>query len=219
MNKISVVFNAVLLVAVAVLFYLFISLNNKISPSTEVAKDSTSKKTTKLVTDPSKLANSKIAYINVDTLSANYGFAVDKSKEVQAQKNALEGTLSSMYAKFQQEYGDLQAAYQAGIRPEAELQKEGERLQLKQGEIANKEKQLENLSAHFADLQFEMMEKVSKFIDKFNDGKYDFILAYSHNVSSILYAKPDLEITTDVVDGLNEEYKLEKAAAAASKKK
>lgn len=212
--------NAVLLIAVAVLFYLYFSLNGKLSPASDVSEigDST-KKTTKFITDPSKLANSKIAYINIDSLDLKYEYINDKSKEIKNKQATLEGQLSSMYAKFQQDVADLQQAAQAGLRSEAELKKEEAVLQQRQYEIANKEKQLQVLSEEVGATQFAMLQNVSKFIEKFNNGKYDFILAYTSNISSVLYAKPDLEITTEVVNGLNEEYRALKAANTVTPKK
>jgi len=206
MNKISVALNAVLLIAVAVLFYLYFSLNSKLNPSTEGATE-TGKTTPKLITDPSKLANAKIAYINIDSLNAKYQFITDKSIEINKRQMALENTLNSMYGKFQQEVADLQQAAQAGLRSEAELKKEEERLQIKQQDIANKEKQLQALGEEVAQTQANMLRSVSKFIEKYNDNKFDYILAYtSNNISSVLFAKSELEITNEVVDGLNKEY-------------
>ncbi len=210
--------NAVLLIAVAVLFYLYISLNGKLSPSAEGVEDATGK-TPKLVTDPSKLVNSKIAYINIDSLDLKYEYINDKSKEIKNKQAAIEGQLTSMYAKFQQDVADLQQAAQAGLRSEADLKKEEASLQQRQYDIANKEKQLQTLGEEVGATQAAMLQNVSKFIEKFNNGKYDFILAYTSNISSVLYAKPDLEITTEVVNGLNEEYRALKAANTVTPKK
>jgi Skp family chaperone for outer membrane proteins len=52
-----------------------------------------------------------------------------------------------------------------------------------------------------------MLKRVSSFITKFNNGRYDYILAYTANVSSVLYAKPDLDLTREILDGLNSEYR------------
>jgi outer membrane protein len=218
MNKISLALNAVLLVAVGVLFYLYASLNNKISGTADATDSTGVVKTTKLVMDPSKLANSKIAYINIDSLNMQYEYINDKSKEIKTKQANLEAQYGSMVAKFQQDYEALQQAAQAGIRPQAELEKEGARLQQKQMEIANKEKQMQNLADDVTNAQMSMLTNVSKFIEKFNNGKYDFILAYTSNISSVLYAKPDLEITGEVVKGLNEEYRSSKSTTPAVKK-
>lgn len=212
MNKISVALNAVLLIAVAILFFLYFSLNSKLSPSSEGTSEA-GKKTPKLITDPSKLANAKIAYINIDSLNSKYQFITDKSQEINKRQMALENTLNSMYGKFQQEVADLQQAAQAGLRSEAELKKEEERLQIKQQDIANKEKQLQALGEEVANTQANMLRNVSIFIEKYNDNKFDYILAYtSNNISSVLFAKSELEITNEIVDGLNKEYAETKAA-------
>ena len=212
MNKISVALNAVLLIAVAILFFLYFSLNSKLSTSSEGTSEA-GKKTPKLITDPSKLANAKIAYINIDSLNSKYQFITDKSQEINKRQMALENTLNSMYGKFQQEVADLQQAAQAGLRSETELKKEEERLQIKQQDIANKEKQLQALGEEVANTQANMLRSVSIFIEKYNDNKFDYILAYtSNNISSVLFAKSELEITNEIVDGLNKEYAETKAA-------
>lgn len=211
MNKISVALNTVLFIAIAILFFLYFSLNGKLSPSSEGTSEA-GKKTPKLITDPSKLANAKIAYINIDSLNAKYQFITDKSQEINKRQMALENTLNSMYGKFQQEVADLQQAAQAGLRSETELKKEEERLQIKQQDIANKEKQLQALGEEVANTQANMLRSVSKFIEKYNDNKFDYILAYtSNNISSVLFAKSELEITNEIVDGLNKEYAETKA--------
>ncbi|MFY8184450.1 MAG: OmpH family outer membrane protein, partial [Bacteroidia bacterium] len=174
MNKISLALNAVLLIAVAILFFLYFSLNSKLSPSSEGTSEA-GKKTPKLITDPSKLANAKIAYINIDSLNSKYQFITDKSQEINKRQMALENTLNSMYGKFQQEVADLQQAAQAGLRSETELKKEEERLQIKQQDIANKEKQLQALGEEVANTQANMLRSVSIFIEKYNDNKFDYI--------------------------------------------
>jgi outer membrane protein len=116
-----------------------------------------------------------------------------------------------MYTTFQQEVADLQQAAQAGIRPESELKKEEARLQQKQMEIANKEKQLQVLGEEVAATQSDMLQNVSKFIERYNNNKFDYILAYTtNNISSVLYANSSLEITNEIVNGLNEEYRKNK---------
>jgi outer membrane protein len=206
MNRILIILNAVLLVAVGILFFLYFNLNS--------SSDETSNKGLsfpKLITDTSMLKNAKIAYINIDSLNEKYEYIKDKSKEIRSRQTAIEGSLNSMYSTFQQEVADFQQAVQAGIRPEAELKKEEARLQQKQTEIANKEKQLQVLGEEVASTQADMLQNVSKFIERYNNNKFDFILAYTTtNISSVLYANPSLEITNEIINGLNEEYRSQK---------
>ena len=208
MNRISIIINAILIIAVGILFFLYAQLK---SNSLEITSSESGKSFPKRITDTSLLKNAKIAYINIDSLNEKYEYIKDKSKEIRGRQSAIEGSLSSMYTTFQQEVADLQQAAQAGIRPESELKKEEARLQQKQMEIANKEKQLQVLGEEVAATQSDMLQNVSKFIERYNNNKFDYILAYTtNNISSVLYANSSLEITNEIVNGLNEEYRKNK---------
>lgn len=218
MKQVLLIVNIILVAAIGVLFYLYSDLKKNIgvlgaqtqaveTPKVFVANNATA------------LKDAKIAYINIDSLSMNYQYITDNSKVIDAEKNALEENLRNLYANFQGEYQALQESYQAGIKPEAELQKEAEVLERKRQDIAMKEKQLQNLNERTAQKQAAMLQHVSDFIAKFNNNKFDYILATTSNISSVLYAKPGLNITRDILTGLNDEYKAEKVAAAAKPKK
>ena len=210
MNRTHIIIYSVFALAIGILFYLQLTSRSK---ETEGEKTNSEKSFPKLITDTSMLKNAKIAYINIDSLNEKYEYIKDKSKEVRARQVAIEGSLNSMYTTFQQEVTDFQQAAQAGIRPEAELKKEEARLQQKQMEIANKEKQLQVLSEEVAATQSDMLQNVSKFIERYNNNKFDYILAYTTtNISSVLYANPSLEITNEIVNGLNEEYRAKKTS-------
>jgi outer membrane protein len=209
MNRIQIVIYTAFALAIGILFYL--QLNSK-SEETSGPESALGRSFPKLVTDTSLLKSTKIAYINIDSLNEKYEYIKDKSKEIRSKQAAIEGSLNSMYSTFQQEVSDFQQAVQAGIRPEAELKKEEARLQQKQMEIANKEKQLQVLSEEVAATQADMLKNVSKFIESYNNNKFDYILAYTKsNISSVLYANPSLEITNEIVNGLNEEYRVKKS--------
>ena len=152
-------------------------------------------------------SGAKIAYVNIDSLDQKYEYIRDYSETLRKKQAGIEASLSSMYNKFQQEYADFQQSVQAGLKSEAELKKQQAYLEQKQGEIAAKEKSLQSLGEEVAAKQNDMLKSVSAFISKYNKGKYDYILAYTSNVSSVLYAKPDFEITNEVINGLNEEYR------------
>jgi len=208
MNRISIIINSILIIAVGILFFLYAQLK---SNSLEITSSESGKSFPKLITDTTLLKNAKIAYINIDSLNEKYEYIKDKSKEIRSRQSAIEGSLNSMYTTFQQEVADLQQAAQAGIRPESELKKEEARLQQKQMEIANKEKQLQVLGEEVAATQSDMLQNVSKFIERYNNNKFDYILAYTtNNISSVLYANSSLEITNEIVNGLNEEYRKNK---------
>ena len=215
MKQTSLIINIVLIAAVAILFYLNISLKKNV----EALGGATNNPAAVLQT-PATLAdnnvdlkNAKIAYLNIDSLDYKYQYIVDNSKEYANKQMALESQLNSMAAKFQADYQDFQQAAQAGVRGEAELNKQKSQLEQQQYDVAAKQKQLENLGEEIAKKRGDMLKRVSNFIARYNNGKYDYILAYTTaNISSVLYAKPGLDITKEIVDGLNTEYKTQKSS-------
>lgn len=216
MKQISLIINIVLIAAVAVLFYMNISLKKNVEAMGDVTENPNAVLQTSatLAANNVNLKDAKVAYINIDSLDYKYQYIVDNSKEYANKQMALESQLNSMAAKFQADYQDFQQAAQAGVRSEAELNKQKSQLEQQQYDAAAKQKQLENLGEEVAKKRGDMLKKVSDYIAKFNNGRYDYILAYTTaNISSVLYAKPGLDITKEIVDGLNAEYKAQKSSS------
>ncbi len=211
MNKVSLIINVVLAAAVTVLFYLYTSLKTNVEALGQQTSGTTVITPASLQTNAGSLKDAKIAYLNIDSLDYKYEYIIDNSKELRAKEASLSAQYQGMVAKFQADYQELQQAYQAGLRSEAELEKEKGRLEQMQYEIANKEKQMQMLQEDVARKQGDMLRKVSTFIATFNNGRYDYILAYTANVSSVLYAKPGFDLTKEILDGLNAEYRAAKA--------
>src|ERR1700752_4180167 len=202
MKQTSLIINIVLIAAVAVLFYLNISLKKNV----EALGGATANPNAVLQTPATLAANNvdlkdaKIAYLNIDSLDFKYQYIIDNSKEFANKQAAIENQLNSMAAKFQTDYQEFQQAAQAGLRSEAELNKQKSQLEQQQYDVAAKQKQLENLGEEVAKKRGEMLKKVSDYIALYNNGKYDYILAYTTaNISSVLYAKPGLDITKQIV--------------------
>jgi outer membrane protein len=215
MKQTSLIINIVLIAAIAILFYMNISLRKNVEalggaqlPGAVLQTPAT------LAANNVNLKDAKIAYLNIDSLDYKYEYITDNSKEYSSKQAALENQLNSMTAKFQADYQDFQQAAQAGVRGEAELNKQKSQLEQQQYAVVAKQKQIENLGEEIGKKRGDMLKKVSDFIAKYNNGKYDYILAYTTaNISSVLYAKPGLDLTKEIVDGLNAEYKAQKSSA------
>ena len=215
MKQVSLIVNIVLVAAVGILFYLNNSLKKNVEALGGIQTSSSVLQTPgTLAANNVNLKDAKIAYLNIDSLDYKYQYITDNSKEYANKQAALENQLNSMAAKFQADYQDFQQAAQAGVRGEAELNKQKAQLEQQQYDAAAKQKQLENLGEEIGKKRGDMLKKVSDFIARYNNGKYDYILAYTTaNISSVLYAKPGLDITKEIVDGLNAEYKTVKSSS------
>ena len=208
MKNLSLIINGVLAIAVAILFYQVHSLKNGTAVSSDEVAEKTEVKP--VITSNTTLADSKIAYVNTDSINEHYQYIADFTKVIRNKKAALEGQMQSMTAKFQQEYEAFQQSAQAGVAPQAELQKQQASLERQQQELANKELQMQNLGVELEEKNMELNKSVKDYLQKINNGRFDYILSYSDLMPTILLTNPKLDITTEVLKGINEEYNAKK---------
>jgi outer membrane protein len=206
MKNLSLILNGILAIAVAILFYQVHSL--KSSGTQEASSDLSVKP---IITSNTTLADSKIAYINTDSINEHYAYIADFTKVIRAKKANLEAQLQGMTAKFQQDYEAFQQSAQAGIAPQAELMKTEENLKRQQQDLANKELQMQNLGVELEEKNAELNRNVKDFLKVFNNGRFDYVMSYSDLMPTILLTNPKLDITPQVLQGLNAEYNAKKA--------
>jgi outer membrane protein len=197
MKNISLALNAVLLVAVIVLYVLFFSqkkgssvgdTNNGIESENGPAKG--------------------IAYVNIDSVFANYEMYKDVAGEFEEKMKTSEAKLQSQQSTFQKKVEDFQYNVQRGLITRAEAEKQ-------QGSLAQEEQQLlalqNQLQGQLAEEQQVSQRKVLNSITEYlktmeGSEKYKFILGNTFG-GNIMYADEKLDITKEVVEGLNLNYK------------
>lgn len=210
MKNLSLILNGILAIAVGILFYQVNSLKN--AGSSNSNSDLTEEPVKPTITASStNLGDAKIAYVNTDSINEKYQYIADFTKVLKGKKALLESQMESMTMKFQKEYQEFQQSAQAGIAPQSELQKQQQSLERQQQELANKELQMQNLGIELEEKNMELNKNVKEFLKRFNDGKFDYILSYSDMIPTILLTNPKLDITEQVLKGLNDEYKASKA--------
>src|ERR1700748_3400814 len=151
-----------------------------------------------------------IVYVNSDTLLAKYNYAKDLNKQLSDKGNAAQSELTSKGQAFQREVADYQKS-QATL-PADQRQSTEQRLQREQQELQQYQ---QNASAQF---QNDKATQIDKLYDKIADFTksyakekgYKMVLSYSKTNSNVLYGDPGLDVTADVVKGLNDAYSKEK---------
>ena len=208
MKNLSLIINGVLAIAIAILFYQIHSLKNSGSVAENSAAESDMKPT--IISSATNLVDAKIAYINTDSINEHYAYIADFTKVLRNKKATLEGQMQSMTAKFQAEYEAFQQSAQAGVAPQAELQKQQASLERQQQELSNKELQMQNLGVELEEKNMELNKSVKDYLLKINNGRFDYILSYSDLMPTILLTNPKLDITPEVLKGINDEYSTKK---------
>jgi outer membrane protein len=160
-------------------------------------------------TSTTQATASRIVYVNTDTLLTNYDYYKDVVKEFENKRFAAENELQRRSKSFQNEVALFQRQAQAG----GMSQQQG---QTKQQQLAAKEQDImmyrDNTSNALAEEQAgktdELISNIQDYLKKYNeDDRYDMVIGYSKG-GGVLYAKEKMDITAEVLKGLNEEYAL-----------
>lgn len=210
MKNLSLILNGVLAIAVAILFYQVHTLKSVVMPVSEASGSDTEVKPA-IIASSTNLGDAKIAYVNTDSINEHYAYIADFTKVLRGKKANLEAQMESMTIKFQNDYQAFQQSAQAGIAPQSELLKTEESLKRQQQDLANKEMQMQNLGVELEEKNMELNKNVKEYLQRYNNGKFDYILSYSDLLPTILLTNPKLDITRDILKGLNEEYNAKKA--------
>lgn len=150
------------------------------------------------------VAGSRIAYVDIDTLEANYDYFKRKKSEFESRQKNIDADLEKSANALQNEYIALQKRAQSGQLSEAEGETAQQRLMQKQQELELKR---QNLGTKYMKDQEafnkEIHDNLHKYIELYNEEKgYDYILSYSKD-GSILYANKENDITRDIIEGMN----------------
>lgn len=199
MKNISLALNAVLLVAVIVLYVLF--FKQKTTASTApIAK-------VPVATAPAGAGNGiRIAYFNMDSLEKHYNYIKDTRSQLKSQEQGISNELENLKKNYMTRVNALQQKAQSMSQQEGEAAQS----EINQMQMAYQQREAQ-LTQELQDKQFKSMQDVSKkiedFLKTYNQEKaYAFI--FSHQPGDFIYYTDSIyNITNDIVEGLNSSYK------------
>ncbi len=208
MKNLSLILNGILLVAVAVLYYLHFSVSSKSGAS---AANNV----------PSDI---KIAYINSDSVLNGYDFFKATREILEAKGKKLDSDfrnraqgLQNDYNAYQKNVGNLTIGQAKAI--EEDLAKKQQNLQLYQQSLQ------QEVGKDEAKVTQELYKRITEYLKTYSaEQGYQLVLKFDPS-SDVLYGAVPLDITKQVIVGLNDAYKLEKDSpatkpdSASSKKK
>ncbi len=159
--------------------------------------------TTTTVTGP--VSGAKIAYVNLDSLEAKYELLKTRREQFRAKQEQMEGELQRSFQQMESDAMEVQKKAQSGTLTEAEYNGAKKRLEQMQRSLETRKQALtEQLMKEQNDFNKDLKTRLDAFLETYNkDRNYDYILSYSEAGSSLLYVNKALDITKDVVDGMN----------------
>lgn len=186
--------NVALLVAVLVLYFLHFSSQNQTEE-----------------TDGPVVVNSlpvNIAYINSDTLLKNYEFSKVAATQLENKKDELQAEYENRARGLQTEITNFQRNAQNMTIAQARAVEED--LTKKQQNLLRYQESLtQTLIQEEAKISNELYDKVAGYLRNYGlINNFQFVLTYQKG-SGVLYANDSLNITDEIIIGLNDAYRLE----------
>ena len=196
MKKLSLVLNFILVIAVAVLFYLQFEGTPKAQKASAEKKQITS--------------DFQVAYVNIDTLIANYQMFIDKRANLMDKRDESEAELQGKSQSFERDVRDFQNKVQKGLITRTKAQMMQQELGKREQELYQMKDQLSyKLAEEEQVMNRQVLNAIMEYLEEYNkDYGYHYILSNAFG-GPLLYSDEGLNITQDVLTGLNEAYEKE----------
>ncbi|MDD2425824.1 MAG: OmpH family outer membrane protein [Bacteroidales bacterium] len=193
MKKASIIINAVLAAAVIVLFILHFTSKSSSPQAGEQTGESPS--------------SGSIVFIQIDSLFNKYDMFNDLKSELESKAQVIQNDLDKKGRAFQRDVADYEEKVKKGLITRSQVE-------TLQSQLSNREIELRQFSGQ---KQMEMaeeeqvmirrvMDALEKYLEKFNAEKKYALIINTQGTSTILKGDSLLNITNEVVKGLNEEY-------------
>ncbi|HEU4717088.1 MAG TPA: OmpH family outer membrane protein [Bacteroidia bacterium] len=202
-EKLSLALNAILIVAVIILFYLHFSSRAAIADVKKVQDSSATSLTFRI---PKNLAGARVLYVNIDSISTKYKAFADLSSSEGTKIDTKMQQYQRRAMALQQRMNDLNTKAQNNLISGDDAQKEQDAIDKEQKALNAMEIEINDMQTKAQEKNQVITEEVFKYFNQYSrEKKIDFILAYGAG-SPIIYANDSLDVTNDVVDALNANY-------------
>lgn len=193
MKNILLVINIVLILLVGFLYYLFFNTNKK-----SVLQN--------IPSSPIHHKNeiAKVAYIDLDSLQNNYTYYKKIKAEFEKKQEAANNEITALQKKYQTRAMQLQQKGPSMNQQEQEIAMQ--EMNKMQQDLQAKKQAIDNdLYNTNSKMKEDILSRIQNYLKEYNkDGKYSYIFSYEPGF--MFYKDSTLNITPDVIAGLNELY-------------
>ena len=170
---------------------------------------------TTMTTDTAALKNAHIAFFFMDSIQSGYELVKESADRVQSMGRQLEGNLAKELQKAQAEAQQL-ASKDHTYSTQAEVDADEQRFRELQQRIGDMRASSQD---RIDEMQIKMLQDITKeiqvFLGEYNEAHhFDYIFSIQ-NEGQIWVGNKGLDITADVVNGLNAKHREKKGALPA----
>ncbi len=202
MKNASLVLNVVLLLAVAMLFYLHFS---------SVKKDDGGKPIIANGSSAAVKGECRIAYFEMDSINNSFAMVKDVRAELGREEEKMNNELAGMQKRYNDKFTQFQSQVKAGMSAEESDKINREVVQMQQNFASAKQEMGQRMQNMTMTRMQDVKTKVEDYLKDYNKAKgYSYILAYETGTSFVFYRDSAFDITADLLKGLNAGYKQKK---------
>lgn len=152
-----------------------------------------------------------IAYVNIDSVLSRMNMFTDIQAELSTKQKQLESSFASRYKTFEQSVSRFQNEVNKGLLTRSEMQE-------KEQQLNSERVNLESVqNEYMAQMQEQglvgnrkVIDYIMEYLKEYNkDKRFQYIFSFSFG-SNLLYVNEELDITNEVVEGINKKYIAEK---------
>lgn len=162
--------------------------------------------------------NGKIVYMQIDSLMRGYGLAIDLQSAFAEKSQKAQNELTSKGRSLENEMRDYQDKAQKGLITRFQAQDIETGLQKKQQSVMEyRDRMMQELGEEETVMMNKISDAIMQYVKKFNaEQKYSMIIS-TQGANTVLIADPALNITDQLLKGLNEEYKAQQDSTKTKK--
>ncbi len=196
MKKANLIINIVLIVAVAALFVLHFTDCGKVSTAQNTSGESTA------------VSKGDIVYINLDTLVNQFDMYNDLRSELQGKFSAIENDLNKQGRALQNDIQSFQEKMQKGLLTRSQAESMNNDLAQRDQDLRNLTIQKQNEIQEEESVMYnKVMDAITTYVAKYNQEKqYSLILTTTAATTTVINGSEALDITQEILEGLNSEY-------------
>ncbi|MBO7203410.1 MAG: OmpH family outer membrane protein [Bacteroidales bacterium] len=197
MKKANIILHIISLVAIVVLFVMFLGQKNCNTANIETTS-----------AEQTVAANNSIVYIQLDTLINQYDMYNDLKTEFEGKLASVENELTKKGRALENDYQSFNEKMSKGLLTRSQAEAQGNELQARQQELAllSQEKQMQ-LAEEESVMINQVMNAIQSYIKEYNKiHNHSLILTTTVATNNVIDGESSLNITNDIIKGLNQEY-------------
>lgn len=151
------------------------------------------------------ISDLKVAYVLTDSLIAKYDYFKEKSGEITEKGKKFEGELGNRARGFEQEVSNFEQTANS-MTPNQARAKQEELVKKERNLMTYRDNLMQELSTDESKLYSDVYDQIQDFMAEYaQQNDLELILSYTRG-GAVWYSKKALDVTDDVLAGLNQKY-------------